>query len=214
MLHGLIAFWFHLLEQWHYLGIVVLMALESSIVPVPSEVVIPPAVYWASQGKMDFWAVVIAGTVGSWIGSAISYGVARWLEKAFVVRFGKWFHITEDKVARAERFIHRYEAGGIFFARLLPVVRHLISIPAGFIKMNFKTFSIMTILGSFTWCYILAKFSLHVFEKHKDQDLLSNPENMVHLIKSESLPLVGAILGLCALYVLAMKLTAGKQAAH
>lgn len=210
MLHGLIAFWFKLLNDWGYLGIIVLMAMESSIFPVPSEVVIPPAAYWASQGQMSFWGVVFAGTFGSWLGSAITYWIARWLERAIVVRFGKWFHITEEKVARAERFVRRYEAGGIFFARLLPVVRHLISIPAGFIKMNFKTFSIMTTLGSFLWCLILAQFSVYVFNKHKDQDLITNPDAMVHLIKNESLPLVAGIILICALYLLAMKITAPK----
>ncbi len=213
MLHGLIAFWFKLLNDWGYLGIVLLMAMESSIFPVPSEVVIPPAAYWASQGKMSFWGVVLAGTFGSWLGSAITYWVARWLERAIVVSFGKWFRITEEKIARAERFVHRYEAGGIFFARLLPVVRHLISIPAGFIKMNFLTFSVMTTVGSFVWCWVLAKFSLHVFEKNPGVDIIADPDAMVHMIKHESLPLVAGIVGICALYFLAMKLTAPKQQA-
>lgn len=210
MLHGLIAFWFKLLNDWGYFGVIVLMALESSIVPVPSEVVIPPAAYWASQGKMSFWGVVLSGTLGSWIGSAISYWVALWVGRAFILKFGKWVHITQDKVERAERFVHRYEAGGIFFARLLPVVRHLISIPAGIIKMNFLTFSIMTTAGSFVWCYILAKFSMHVFSKHPGKDPIEDPEAMVHLLKQESLPLVGGIVALCALYFVAMKLTAPK----
>ena len=211
--HGLTVFWFHLLENWGYFGIVVLMALESSIVPVPSEVVIPPAIYWASRGQMSFWGVVVAGTVGSWIGSALSYWLSLWVGRAFILKFGKWVHITPDKVARAERFVHRYEAGGIFFARLLPVVRHLISIPAGIIKMNFLTFSVMTTVGSFTWCLVLAKFSDHVFRKHAGEDLLSDPIKMVNLLKHESYPLVGGILGLCVLYFVAMKLTAPKTEA-
>lgn len=208
--HGLTAFWFHLLNDWGYLGVVFLMALESSIVPVPSEVVIPPAVYWASQGRMTFWGVVFAGTLGSWIGSAISYWVSLWVGRAFILKFGKWIHITPDKVERAERFVHRYEAGGIFFARLLPVVRHLISIPAGIIKMNFLKFSIMTTIGSFVWCLVLAKFSDHVFRKHAGEDLLSDPVKMVELLKHESYPLVGGIVVLCVLYFVAMKLTAPK----
>ena len=128
MLHGLIAFWFHLLEQWHYLGIVVLMALESSIVPVPSEVVIPPAAYWASQGKMNFWGVVLAGTIGSWIGSAISYGVARWLERA-IVGLGRSFGIricAEGVETAAQLEVLRREgceqAQGYLFGRAMEVV--------------------------------------------------------------------------------------------
>jgi membrane protein DedA with SNARE-associated domain len=114
MLHGLIAFWFKLLNDWGYFGVVVLMALESSIVPVPSEVVIPPAAYWASQGKMSFWGVVLAGTFGSWIGSAISYWVSLWVGRAFILKFGKWVHITPDKVERAERFVHRTKRAEYF----------------------------------------------------------------------------------------------------
>lgn len=212
-MHALIAFWFKLLNDWGYLGIVALMAMESSIFPVPSEVVIPPAAYWASQGKMSFWGVVLAGTVGSWLGSAITYWVALKLGRVFILKFGKWIHITPEKVERAERFVHRYEAGGIFFARLLPVVRHLISIPAGIIKMNFATFSLMTTVGSFVWCFVLAKFSLHVFQKNPGVDIIADPDAMVHLIKHESLPLIGGIVALCGLYFLAMKLTAPKQQA-
>jgi membrane protein DedA with SNARE-associated domain len=212
MLHGLIVSWFHFLERWDYLGVVILMALESSIVPIPSEVVIPPAVYWASQGKMNFWGVVLAGTLGSWIGSAISYWVSLWLGRAVILKFGKWVHITQDKVERAERFVHRYEAGGIFFARLLPVVRHLISIPAGIIKMNFLTFSIMTTVGSFTWCLVLAKFSDYVFRKHPGENLLADPNTMVSLLKHEAKPLIAGIVVLCILYFVAMRLTAPKAA--
>ena len=210
-IHGLTVFWFQLLENWGYFGVVLLMALESSIVPVPSEVVIPPAAYWASQGKMSFWGVVFAGTLGSWIGSAISYWVSFWVGRAFILKFGRWVHISPQKVERAERFVHRYEAGGIFFARLLPVIRHLISIPAGIIKMNFLTFSLMTIIGSFAWCYVLAEFSMHVFRKHPDKDPIANPEAMVELLKHESLPLIGGIVALCVLYFIAMRLTAPKS---
>jgi membrane protein DedA with SNARE-associated domain len=212
MLHGLIVTWFHFLEQWGYLGVILLMALESSIVPIPSEVVIPPAVYWASQGKLNFWGVIFAGTLGSWIGSGISYWLSLWLGRAFILKFGKWVHITPDKVERAERFVHRYEAGGIFFARLLPVVRHLISIPAGIIRMNFLTFSIMTTVGSFVWCFILGKFSQYVFSKHPGEDMLSDPNKMVSLLKHESHILIAGIVVLCALYFIAMKLTALKPA--
>src|SRR3989442_7450381 len=141
MLHGLLQVWFGWVRDGGYLGIIALMAMESSIFPVPSEVVIPPAAYWAAQGKMNFWLVILAGTFGSWLGSAITYWVSRWVGRAVITRWGRYFFISESKLERAERWVHRYEAGGIFFARLLPVVRHLISIPAGIIGMNFKTFS-------------------------------------------------------------------------
>ena len=99
------------------------MAMESTIFPVPSEVVIPPAAIVAAtqQGTgMSLVGVVIAGTLGSWFGSAIMYWVARWLGRAAMLRWGKYFLVPPDKFARAEVFMHRYEAGGIFFARLAP----------------------------------------------------------------------------------------------
>ncbi len=105
---------------------------------------------------MSLVGVVIAGTLGSWFGSAIMYWVARWLGRAAMLRWGKYFLVPPDKFARAEVFMHRYEAGGIFFARLLPVIRHLISIPAGIIRMGFVKFSILTLVGAGVWCSVLA----------------------------------------------------------
>ena len=133
-MHHLISIWFHWVKDWGYLGVILLMAMESSIFPVPSEVVIPPAAFWAAQGQMSKWGVILAGTFGSWLGSAITYFLAAWLGRIIVVRWGKWFFISEEKLLRAEHFVHRYEAGGVFFARLLPVIRHLISIPAGLVR--------------------------------------------------------------------------------
>jgi len=211
LLHGLISHCFEFFKEWHYIAVIVLMAMESSIFPIPSEVVIPPAAYWASQGKMSFWGVVLAGTFGSWLGSAITYWVSLAVGRTVILRFGKWIHITAEKLDRAERFVHRYEAGGIFFARLLPVIRHLISIPAGIVKMNFGLFSLMTVLGSFSWCFILAKFSLEVFKKYPDSDPVADPNKMVELIKHESHPIIIGIVVLCLLYAVAMKLTAPKK---
>jgi membrane protein DedA with SNARE-associated domain len=213
MFASLIAFWFNLLSNWGYAGIVFLMALESSIFPVPSELVIPPAIYWASKGQMSFWGVVVAGTLGSWLGASITYWVARAVGRVVVERFGKWFHISPASIDRAERIVHRYEAGGVFFARLLPVVRHVISIPAGLIRMDFRVFSLVTVIGSFAWCWILAEFSLQLFARHQGADLMGDPGQMVRLVQQEVMPLVGAILVLCALYLAGIGLSSrGKKA--
>ncbi len=207
-MHSLIALWFGLVQKWGYLGVIVLMAMESSIFPVPSEVVIPPAAYWAAQGHMSFWGVVFAGTAGSYLGSAITYWIAMWLGRIVVVKWGRYFLLNETKLERAERLMHRYEAGGIFFARLLPVVRHLISIPAGMIRMNFAVFSVMTIIGSFIWCWVLAWFGVKISRDHPG--LINDPAAMVHAIKHESLWIVGFILVFCVLYFVMMRLTAHK----
>jgi membrane protein DedA with SNARE-associated domain len=208
-LHALVPLWFNLLDQWGYAGVIVLMAMESSIFPVPSEVVIPPAAFWATQGRMSFWGVIFAGTLGSYIGSTITYWVSLWLGRLVVVRWGRYFFVSPEKLERAERFVHRYEAGGIFFARLLPVVRHLISIPAGIIRMNFAVFSVMTIVGSFIWCAVLAWFGVKISRNHPE--LIHDPAAMVAAIKHESVWIIAFIALFCVLYFIAMKLTSARK---
>jgi membrane protein DedA with SNARE-associated domain len=205
----LLQIWFHWVESGGYWGIIALMAMESSIFPVPSEVVIPPAAFLAVQyGKLNFWGVIAAGTFGSWLGAAITYWVARWLGRVIIVKWGRFFLISEEKLSRAEQWVHRYEAGGIFFARLLPVVRHLISIPAGIVRMPFGVFSAMTVAGSGIWCYVLAEFGKRAIT----EKMLGDPAQMMHEIKHQSHLIVGGILVLCVLYFLVMKLTAPKKA--
>jgi membrane protein DedA with SNARE-associated domain len=205
MLHDLINTWFHWVQDWGYSGVILLMAMESSIFPVPSEVVMPPAAFLAAQGKLSLWGVIFAGTFGSWLGSAITYSVSRWLGRPFVEKFGKYFFVSLEKLDRAERFMARYEAGGIFFARLLPVVRHLISIPAGIVRMDFGKFSLMTVVGSFIWCSILSWYGKGIAERHPE--LMNNPEDMIHAIKSESLGIVAGVAIIGALYFLMLRLT-------
>lgn len=206
----------HLLEVWvgwvlsgGYLGIIVLMAMESSILPVPSEVVIPPAAFLAARGDLNFWGVVLAGTLGSYLGAALSYWVSLFIGRPLVLRYGRFFLLTPEKLERAEIWLARYESGGIFFARLLPVVRHLISIPAGIVRMSFPLFSIMTILGSAIWCYILALLGVRAYRT--EPQLLSDPEAMVHLIKTQSHWIILLIALFAGLYLLIMRLTAGPR---
>lgn len=208
-MHALIVIWFNWVKNWGYLGIIVLMAMESSIFPVPSEVVIPPAAFFVAEGKMSFWGVVLAGTFGSWLGSTITYLLARWLGRAFIARFGKYFLITEKKLEMSEQWIHRYEAGGIFFARLLPVIRHLISIPAGIVRMNFIMFSVMTTIGAFIWCWVLAYLGQKAYET--EPKLIEDPEKMIHFIKHQSLWIIACIVVIAVLYFLVLKLTSRRQ---
>ncbi|MBA2242273.1 MAG: DedA family protein, partial [Chthoniobacterales bacterium] len=117
-MHQLLEIWFQWVLNWGYLGIIILMAMESSIFPVPSEVVIPPAAFLAAQGHLDFTGVVLAGTAGSYLGSAITYWVSRALGRPLIMRYGKYFLLGPGKLERAEAWLARYEAGGVFFARL------------------------------------------------------------------------------------------------
>jgi membrane protein DedA with SNARE-associated domain len=205
VLHDLIVQWFTWVRDWGYFGVALLMAMESSILPVPSEIVIPPAAYWASQGRMSIVLVVIAGTVGSYVGAMTMYFVSRRFGRPFLVRYGKFVRITPDKLDRAERFLLRYETGGVFFARLLPVVRHLIGIPAGIVRMNIVPYSVATIVGSALWCAVLAWFGQEVLGSAPG--LLDDPEAMVRALKDKSMPIVIGVLVLLVLYVLAVRLT-------
>lgn len=183
-MHQLLEIWFSWVLHGGYWGIILLMAMESSIFPVPSEVVIPPAAFLAAQGHLSLTGVVVAGTVGSYLGSAITYWISRSVGRPVVQRFGKYFFIPPEKLERAEIWLQRYEAGGVFFARLLPVIRHLISIPAGIVRMNFWVFSAVTIAGSAIWCTVLAYLGHKAFLLQPD--LLSDPDAMMHFIKAQS----------------------------
>ena len=200
-----VTIWFETVRDWGYPGIILLMAAESSVFPVPSEIVIPPAAYWATQGRYSFWGVVLAGTFGSYLGAAATYWVARLLGRPLLIRYGKYVFCPEDKLLRAERWLARYEAGGIFFARLVPVVRHLIGIPAGLVRMPFGMYSLMTVLGAALWCWVLAWFGGAVLGDRPE--LVENPALLLQVMQERFLLLGGFALVLCALYVLVMRLT-------
>lgn len=199
MFHELIRIWFGWVDQWGYWGVFILMAMESTIIPVPSEIVMPPAAFWAAQGKMDMGGVILAGTLGSYFGSAINYWVSQWVGLPILSRYGKYFLLTEKKLKLAEGWVSQYGAFGIFLARLLPVVRHLISIPAGILKMPFGKFSIATLVGAGLWCSILAWFGQQVIGNRPE--LLNSPESMMSVIKEKLLWFVVAALCFGALYV-------------
>jgi membrane protein DedA with SNARE-associated domain len=202
-MHHLLQIWFGWVQEWGYPGIILLMAMESSIFPVPSEIVIPPAAFLAAQGRFNVWGVIAAGTFGSWLGASVTYWVSRWLGRIVIVKWGRFFMISEAKLIRAEQWLHRYEAGGIFFARLLPVIRHLISIPAGIVRMNFTTFSVMTVVGSALWCGVLTWFGQTAITP----EMLRDPAGMALALKAKSHLIVAAVLVLCVLYFVVMRLT-------
>ena len=156
--------------------------------------------------------VIAAGTLGSWLGSTITYWVARLVGRPVVERWGKYFFISPEKLERAERFMRRYESGGIFFARLLPVIRHLISIPAGIIRMGFLKFSALTIVGAAIWCSVLAWLGGKVGDKLRAEGKNPlDPEALVAAVKHESHWIIGAVLVVCVLYFVGMKMSASKE---
>jgi membrane protein DedA with SNARE-associated domain len=202
MFHDLLVLWMSWVEDWGYAGVVILMAMESSIFPVPSELVIPPAVM---HDNMSLVGVIVSGTFGSWLGSSITYGVARWLGRPIVMKWGKFFFMPPAKVEKAEVFMQKYEVGGIFFARLLPVIRHLISIPAGLVRMNFWIFSLVTVLGSLTWCTVLAWCGQWV--KEKNPGVMNSPEELIAAVKAESHMIIIGVVILALLYFGMLALT-------
>ncbi|MBI3820878.1 MAG: DedA family protein [Planctomycetes bacterium] len=200
MMHEFLSWWFHLVDQWGYFGVFLLMAMESSIIPVPSEIVMPPAAFWAAQGRMSFWGVVAAGTFGSYFGSAVSYWAAQWLGVPLIRKFGKYVLISEKNFQLAEAWVTDFGLPGVFVARLLPVVRHLISIPAGIFKMSFWKFSVVTIAGAGIWCAVLAWFGQEIIGKRPE--LLNSPEDMIHVIKDQLKWFVAAVALIGVLYLL------------
>jgi len=143
------------LDTGGYGLIALLMAMESTIVPIPSEVIIPPAAMMVKTGRFTMLGITLAGGIGSWVGATIMYWVARLAGRPLILKFGKYVLIPETKVILAEKWAKKFGAIGVFFSRLLPVVRHLIGIPAGIVKMDFLKYSIYTLIGSLLWTGIL-----------------------------------------------------------
>jgi membrane protein DedA with SNARE-associated domain len=157
LLHHFSDWYLATLSQGGYWLIAGLMALESTLVPIPSEVIIPPAAYLAhTQGEFSFVGVVLAGTVGSFIGASVMYWASRLLGHPVIARLGRYVGLGQAKLALAERWCARYGPPGVFFARLLPVIRHLIGIPTGILRMSFRRYAIATFFGSLLWCAVLA----------------------------------------------------------
>jgi membrane protein DedA with SNARE-associated domain len=195
LVQRLIVSYQHSLQTGGYPYIVFLMALESSVIPLPSEFVIPPAVLLVGAGNssMSYIGITLAAAFGSLIGASVMYWVARiagrpiifrlagfagrvadWFRKfgrvgAFIAWFISHIFVTPEKLEKAERWSQRFGSFGIFLSRMLLVVRHLIGIPAGIIRMNFLKYCVYTFLGSLFWCGVLVYVS---FIAGKDERLM------------------------------------------
>ena len=156
MFASLISWYLSALGSGGYPLVALLMAIESSIAPLPSELVIPPAAYLAmTTGQMTLPGLVIAGAIGSWCGASLMYWMARALGRPLLLRFGRYVLITPTTLEAAERWSARFGPFGVFAARLLPVIRHLIGIPVGIVRMPFVRYSAVTLLGSAVWTAVL-----------------------------------------------------------
>jgi membrane protein DedA with SNARE-associated domain len=155
MLESFVSWLLNLFRGMGYPGIIALMAVESSILPLPSELVMPPAGYLAAKGEMSLAVALACGVLGSILGALANYGLARWLGRAFFLRLGKYVLITEKGLDRSERYFAAHGEISTFLGRMLPVVRHLISIPAGIARMRLGRFVVFTGLGALMWCSVL-----------------------------------------------------------
>jgi membrane protein DedA with SNARE-associated domain len=155
MLHTAVNWLLATILKLGYPGIFLLMAMESSVIPIPSELVMPPAGYLAQQGKMNMWLAILCGTVGSLAGAYAHYCAAHYLGRPLLLKYGKYVWITEQKFAKVETFFRSHGEISTFIGRLLPVIRHLISLPAGLAGMNHLKFSLYTLVGAGIWCTVL-----------------------------------------------------------
>jgi membrane protein DedA with SNARE-associated domain len=196
---------FQTLFDWYmanlnYFTVALLMAIESTFMPLPSEIVIPFAAYKAAQGDLNIILVVIFGTVGALSGSLINYTLAYWLGRPLVYRFaeskaGKLFLLSKEKVEHAENYFIRNGKTSTFIGRLVPGVRHLISIPAGLAKMSLRDFMLFTFIGAGIWNIILAIIGFYLYE-----------------VREQIFPYVGHILlGLGVIFVIYLIIKARKN---
>ncbi|MDK9717086.1 MAG: DedA family protein [Trichlorobacter sp.] len=154
-MHTIIGWLIETIGTLGYPGIFLLMAVESSVIPFPSEVVMPPAGYLVFQGKMNPWLVVLAGGLGSLVGAYANYYGALYLGRPLLLQYGRFVGLAEVKLDKAELFFRRHGEISTFIGRLLPVIRQLISVPAGLARMNHARFALYTALGASIWCAVL-----------------------------------------------------------
>ncbi len=170
-----LASWY--MQHINYYTITLLMAIESSFVPLPSEVVIPPAIWKAASGELNMYLVVFFATVGTVIGALFNYFMARWLGRVIVYslvesKAGKLFLLNRHKVEHAEAYFLSHGRSSTFIGRLIPGIRHLISIPAGLAKMNVGQFVLYTAMGSGMWHIILATLSYYMYKLYSQNGLM------------------------------------------
>lgn len=188
------------LEHLNYWTITLLMVIESSFIPFPSEIIIPPAAYMAAEGQMSFLLVLFFGTLGALIGAIINYYLAYFLGRPIIYklassRFGRLMLLDEKKVKKAEDYFIKNGAVSTFVGRLIPAVRQLISIPAGLAKMNFPKFVLYTTLGAGIWNLILAMIGYSLQRAVPREQLMERVYHYSHEISLIIIFLVVIVVG-------------------
>ena len=161
----LVQFVIHVIDAGGYAGIVALMGIESACIPLPSEIIMPFSGYLVFAGRFSLWGVAIAGALGCNIGSIVAYYIGAVGGRPLAERYGHYVLVTRHDLEMADRWFARYGDWAVFFARLLPVVRTFIALPAGIARMNFVRFNVYTFLGSLPWCFVLAYAGMKLGER-------------------------------------------------
>jgi membrane protein DedA with SNARE-associated domain len=194
MLESLAQWLVETIGRYGYPGIIFLMAVESSAIPFPSEVVMPPAGYLAYKGQMNLWLALGSGILGSLIGAYANYIVARKVGRWFFVRYGKWLLLSEKSLLKAERYFANHGEITTFVGRLLPAIRQLISIPAGLARMRLDRFFFYTGLGAGLWCAVLVAIGWLIGSTGADRASAELIERYSHRALYVILPLLVALI--------------------
>lgn len=173
-----------LIATFGYTGIFIATFIENIIAPIPSEFIFPLAGYLASQGKMNIWLISLAGGLGSLLAALLLYFIGSKFNtersRHFVDKWGKYIFVSLQDIEKAEKWFTKYGVWTILIFRLVPLGRTVVSIPAGFTKMNIMTFSILTFIGTFLWCFILTYLGFLMVENWKTiSNILSEYEHIV-----------------------------------
>lgn len=184
-------------EMQVYLWVMLLMTIESSFIPFPSEIVVPPAAYLAANQRADIWLVLLFATLGAMLGAIFNYAIAWWLGRPIVYRFansrlGHMCLIDQEKVERAEKYFDQHGALATLIGRLVPVIRQLISIPAGLAKMHFSKFLFYTCIGAGVWNSILAILG-YVLGKTLKPDMFMDEIERYNTVISDAILIICAI---------------------
>jgi membrane protein DedA with SNARE-associated domain len=169
----LVTFLTNLFQTINWLGVVVIMILESANIPIPSEVTMPLAGWLLVQARglsawNALWMGGLMGAVGCTVGSVLSYGLGAWGGRPLVQRYGQYILVSEEDLEKADRWFARWGDWAVFISRLLPIVRTFISFPAGVVRVNLARFTVLSFVGSFVWCGLLAWGGYH-FGEHWEQ---------------------------------------------
>lgn len=184
-----------LLSNLNYGTILFLMLLESTVIPVPSELVVTPAAYHAANGSLNIFLIILYATIGADLGASINYFVARYVGRPVIYKFAnsKWGHLcllNQEKIEKSEKYFDDHGIAATLTGRFVPVIRHLISIPAGLARMNYGKFILFTTIGAGGWHTVLALLGWYLHEIVSEDQLYDKIEEYAEYIKLIILALV------------------------